>query len=228
MADAVLRRGQKCAKGHSMDPGWDQCPYCEAEQRSNQKTGEFRPVGSAERQRTRVDSGAPIPPQANRVTRTMSAPPGPAGQVADDTRRIVGVLVTYTWRREGELFAVRAGKNFIGRGQISSEPHHRDCDIQVPHDGEMSEEHALILCRQGGYEILDQATSNGTLLNGQALKANLGTDLPNYATIKTGATLWTFVRIEIPEGVEETPHRAEREPEPKGAAKKGSGDTTVG
>jgi FHA domain len=227
MADAVPRRGQKCAKGHSMDPGWDKCPYCEAEQKSNQKSGMSTPVESADRQRTRVDSGAPIPPQANRVTRTISAP-SPGGHVADDARRIVGVLVTYTWRREGELFAVRAGKNFIGRGQISSEPHHRDCDIQVPQDGEMSEEHALILCRQGGYEILDQATSNGTFLNSQALKANLGTDLPNYATIKTGATLWTFVRIDIPETVEETSHRAEREPEAKAAAKKSSGDTTVG
>jgi len=227
MAEAVRRQGRKCAKGHSMDPTWEQCPYCEAEQKSNQKSVGFGTVESADRQKTIV-SGVPAAPQGNRVTRTMSAPPGPAGKVADDTRRIVGVLVTYTWRREGELFAVRAGKNFIGRGQISSEPHHRDCDIQVPHDGEMSEEHALVLCRQGGYEVVDQATSNGTFLNGQALKANLGTDLPNYATLKTGATLWTFVRIEIPEGAEEAPHRAEREPEPKVAAKKGSGDTTVG
>ena len=227
MADA-LRRGRKCAKGHSMDPGWDRCPYCEAEQKSNQKSGLFAPVESADRQRTRVDSATPIPSQANRVTRTMSTPPNQGSYVADDTRRIVGVLVTYTWRREGELFPVRAGKNFVGRGQVSSEPHLRDCDIQVPQDGEMSEEHALILCRQGGYEILDQATSNGTFLNGQALKANLGTDLPNYATIKTGATLWTFIRIEVAEGAEETPPRAEREPEPKAAAKKSSGDTTVG
>ena len=112
------------------------------------------------------------------------------------TCRIVGVLATYTWRREGEIFPVRTGKNFIGRGQVTSEPDHRDCDIQIPQDSEMSEEHALILCRQGGCEILDQASSHGTFLNGQSLKANLGTDLPNNSTIRTGATLWTFVRIE--------------------------------
>ena len=32
------------------------------------------------------------------------------------------------------------------------------------------------------------------------LKANLGTDLPNYAEIKTGSTLWTFIKITAPAG----------------------------
>ena len=140
--------------------------------------------------------------------------------------RIVGVLVTYTWRREGELFPVRAGKNFIGRGQVSSEAHPRDCDIQVPQDSEMSEEHALILCRQGGYEILGSDLFQRHFFNDQPLKANLGTDLPNYATIKTGATLWTFIRIEVPKA-----RRTRRRSTGKlrrNRAKKDRGDTKVG
>jgi TIR domain/FHA domain len=110
------------------------------------------------------------------------------------TRRIAGVLVTYSWHGEGEIFPIREGKNFIGRGDISSEAEHRPCDVCIPQDNQMSAEHALILIRQGNYEILDQS-SNGTFLNGQMLKANQGTDLPNYAEIKTGSTLWTFVRF---------------------------------
>jgi hypothetical protein len=196
MADAMPRSGRKCAKGHSMDPSWETCPYCEAEQRSKQKTSGFEAVDSSERQRTRVGAVRPNPPEGNRLTRAMAEPIGHGGHVgAGETRRITGVLVTYTWRGEGEIHPIREGKNFIGSGIISSEADHRPCDVYVPQDNTMSSEHALILCRQGNYEILDQISSNGTFLNGQMLKANQGTDLPNYAEIKTGSTLWTFIWI---------------------------------
>src|SRR5262249_46110925 len=60
-------------------------------------------------------------------------------------RRIAGTLITYTWRAEGQLFVIREGKNFIGRGDISSEAVPRPCDIQIPQDLRLSGEHALIL-----------------------------------------------------------------------------------
>ena len=63
-----LRQGRKCAKGHSMDPNWEQCPYCEAEQKSNQKSVVFGAVESADRQeRGWIVRGIPAAPQANRV-----------------------------------------------------------------------------------------------------------------------------------------------------------------
>jgi len=198
MADAMPRAGRKCAKGHSMDPSWETCPYCEAEQRSKQRTSGFESVDSSERQRTRVGSIRPTQPETNRVTRTMAMPDQGGHVGAGETRRITGVLVSYTWRPEGEVFPIREGKNFVGSGDVSSEAHHRECDICVPQDNTMSAEHALILCRQGNYEILDQISSNGTFLNGQMLKANQGTDLPNYAEIKTGSTLWTFIKVKPP------------------------------
>lgn len=229
MEDAVRER--KCSKGlHSIDPTWDSCPYCDAEQRSKEKTSGLGTVGSSDRQRTRVGGPTPASPQANRVTKSMP-PSSDRGDHAGeaDTRRILGVLVTYTWNREGQMFPIREGKNFIGRGDISSDAHHRPCDVQIPHDREMSAEHALILCRQGAFEILDQAASNGTILNGKMLKANVGTELPTNAEIKTGATLWTFVKI--PQGPEEVPLRVEPPQQGREDAtvgKKGSGDTTVG
>lgn len=199
MADAMPRQGRKCAKGHLMDPSWEACPYCEAEQRSKQRTSGFETIDSSDRRETRVGAVRGNPSEGNRVTRAMSDPIGHGGHVgAGETRRITGVLVTYTWRGEGEIFACREGKNFIGSGDISSEAEHRRCDICIPQDDTMSAEHALILCRQGNYEILDQISSNGTFLNGQMLKANQGTDLPNYAEIKTGHTLWTFIQIKPP------------------------------
>jgi pSer/pThr/pTyr-binding forkhead associated (FHA) protein len=130
-------------------------------------------------------------------------------------------LVTYTWRGEGELFPIREGKNFIGSGDVSSEAYHRSCDVLVPQDNTMSAEHALILCRQGNYEIIDQISSNGTFLGGQMLRANQGTDLPNYAEIKTGSTLWTFIKVNPPPGeVSQPARKAPPEAPPAGGGDK--------
>jgi FHA domain len=199
MADVIPRPARRCAKGHPMDPNWQTCSYCDAEQKANQRSGGAPSPDSSERQRTVVGSPRPNPPEAHRVTRAMAGPAQPGGHVGTgDTRRLTGMLVTFSWRPEGEYFPVREGKNFIGSGDVSSEAVHRSCDIRIPQDNTMSSEHALILCRQGNYEILDQISSNGTFLAGQMLKANQGADLPNYSEIKTGSTLWTFIMIKAP------------------------------
>ena len=207
-----------------MDPNWETCSYCEAEQRANQRSVGTQSSDAAERQRTMVGAPRPAPPEAQRMTRAMGEPARPGGYVgAGETRRITGVLVTYSWRPDGEVFPVREGKNFIGSGDVSSEAVHRGCDIQIPHDNMMSSEHALILCRQGNYEILDQISSNGTFLGGQMLKANQGIDLPNYAEIKTGATSWTFIMVKASGSEVAQPARPA---EPATPAPR-SGDTTV-
>jgi len=132
---------------------------------------------------------------------------GAGGQGSEgDTRRIVGVLITHTWHPQGQLFPIREGRNFLGRGEISSEPVPRNCDVQIPQDAKMSAEHALILCRHGSYEIIDQETTNGTFLNGKLLRANESTALPNHAALQTGSTVWAFLTIEAPHTSEEVPH----------------------
>ncbi|HMH53514.1 MAG TPA: FHA domain-containing protein [Candidatus Acidoferrum sp.] len=223
MADANARP-VRCAKGHAMDPNWETCSYCEAEQRSNQRTTGAQE--SFDRQRTVIGSPRPNPPEPQRVTRAMGGP-GPAQPGAyagaGDTRRLAGLLITYTWLPQGQVFKILEGKNFIGSGNISSEADHRPCDILVD-DTTMSAEHALILCRQGNYEILDQISSNGTFLGTQMLKANQGTELPNYAEIKTGSTLWTFIMVKPPAGQAARPAPAAAQP-PAPSPKEG--DTVV-
>jgi len=200
---------------HALDPNWEVCPYCEAEQRAKQKS---RPEVIAPSRRERTIVGE-VPPQGGRrETKTMpsEAAGGAGGQGSEsDTRRIVGVLVTYTWRPQGQLFPIREGRNFLGRGEISSEPVPRDCDVQIPQDAKMSAEHALILCRHGSYEIIDQETTNGTFLNGTLLRANESTALPNHAALQTGSTVWTFLTIEAPhqEGVLPSPKPKDEEPD---------------
>lgn len=229
---------RKCPKGHVMDPNWDSCPYCEAQERSNQKTSaaEGRPTVVLDNApnnnvtgiRTVVGEMPPSPgvakgtpttvlDQAKRdnVTekRTMVGEmPPPSGDPetmvmpsdtysgptnhsqASDTRKIVGVLVSYSWVPGGQIFPVREGKNYIGKENSSGQ----NCDIQVPQDAKMSRVHALILCRAGNYEIIDQESSNGTFLNDEVLPSNLSVALENHAEFKTGSTLWTFIMIDSP------------------------------
>jgi hypothetical protein len=218
MAHAAFRSGRKCPKGHYIDPNWETCPYCGAEERARERSHGPAAAASPGGRRTTVGEVPPRGRGGRRETRVMApaAEPQPSGYVGEgDTRRIVGVLATYTWHPEGQLFPVREGKNFIGSGEISSEASHRGCDVQIPEDRRMSGEHALILCRHGAYEIIDQMSSNGTFLNGKLLKANDSTDIPNYGTIQTGSTVWTFIQIEAPRGEAPRPPISEPEPEPR-------------
>lgn len=184
---------------------------------AKQKTSRPDVVASSVGLRTTV--GEVLPGGGHRETKVMPgvAAPEPGGRFGEgDTRRILGVLITYTWRPEGELFPVREGKNFIGRDKINSDASHRSCDVQVPQDSRMSGEHALILCRHGRHDIIDQMSSNGTFLKGELLISNQSTELPSYAEIQTGSTVWTFVKIEAPlVSVEEPPPTGPKDEPPK-------------
>src|ERR1035438_6691929 len=113
---------RRCEAGHWMDPNWIECPYCRAERSVRVRTTGFK---------TRVDH---------------SADPEHAG--GDEARRITGVLVTFTWRREGQLFPLYEGKNRIGSGRAAD----RRCDVQISTDPTLSREHALIRCLGDDYE----------------------------------------------------------------------------
>jgi hypothetical protein len=208
-----------------MDPNWEKCPRCEAEEKAQTQSVRFRVVGASGDRGTRV--GEVFKDSERRDTKVMpSKSSGLGGHVgAGEMRRIVGVLITYTWHPEGELFPVREGKNFIGSGQVSSDPSHPDCYPKIEQDVRMSSEHALILCRHGKYEIIDQTSSNGTFLNDEMLMSNKATELSDYAEIKTGNTLWTFIKIKPPGTY--TSVLPAKEPETAPRADENSKDTIV-
>lgn len=209
--------GRRCEAGHVMDPSWESCPYCDAEKRSKEQTQEVPHVSlnAASGRKTRVGEGAAG--AGRRETKAMpSGPPSPpGGQTGESgTRRIVGVLITYTWRPEGQLFPIREGKNFIGADKVSSDASHRPCDICITSDPKLSAEHALILCRHGRYDLCDQKSSNGTFVNNELVPMP-GIELPNYAQIKTGSTVWTFIKIAaapVSQTVSPSPGTPEEEP----------------
>jgi hypothetical protein len=199
MGSSEDRTPRECPKGHNIDPNWVECPYCKAEERARQKSSPPEAGAAPDDRRTRVGEVQEM--EDRRQTRTMSVggerrAEGHLG--VGDTRRIVGFIITYSWKPQGIAFFVREGKNFIGSGKVTSDASHPDCDVIIREDQRMSSEHALILCRRGQFEIMDQASSNGTLLNGKSLLANQSVELSNGALIETGDTLWRFVMVEPP------------------------------
>ena len=101
-------------------------------------------------------------------------------------RRVVGVLVTYTWKPEGQVFAVREGRNLIGRGA--------ECEICVPEDNALSNVNTHITYRKS-FVVGDMVSMSGTDVNGHPIEEQF-VPLPNYSTIRTGSTQWTFIVID--------------------------------
>ncbi|HME38788.1 MAG TPA: FHA domain-containing protein [Steroidobacteraceae bacterium] len=160
--------GRRCEAGHAMDPSWTRCPYCEALKNARDQSP---------RPRTRLDH-----------------PEDPESPERADGRRLTGVLVTFSWRREGELFPLFEGKNLIGSGGTAAD---RRCDVRITKDSTLSREHALIRCLGDGYEIFDQKSENGTFMDDEPVPVH-GMPLPDRSRIKTGATVWTFISIKSP------------------------------
>jgi FHA domain len=110
---------------------------------------------------------------------------GPAAPRVQE-RKVIGVLVTYSWKPEGQVFPVREGRNLIGRGE--------ECDIRVPEDPMLSQVNSHITFRQN-FVVGDMVSMSGTDLNGDPVEEQFR-QLGNYAQIRTGSTHWTFVIID--------------------------------
>lgn len=204
-----------CPRGHLIDPTWTDCPYCRAEEASPNVAAALeppvRPKTVVEGQNAFADQPAmavpapppPPPPVAapplpfadpgvaasqRRKTEFMPVSPGqaPTEPRPGPERRIVGVLVTYSWKPDGQLFPVREGRNLIGRGA--------ECEISVPEDSTLSNVNSHITYRKN-FIIGDMVSMSGTYLNDRPIEEQF-VPLPNYARIRTGSTLWTFISIQ--------------------------------
>jgi Inner membrane component of T3SS, cytoplasmic domain/Double zinc ribbon len=203
-----------CPAGkHPMDPGWETCPYCNASGQGDAQASSRPglplppPLPGSQRRATVAEGGTParLPTVPENDTRPRVPPPpaSAAGQgrqrtvfanepaaespvVEPGLRRIVAVLVTYTWRADGQIFPVREGRNYVGSAT--------DCEISLTSDPQMSARHSTIVYRGKDYWIDDEKSMNGTLVNGEMIeeKRRLG----DHSVIKTGATTWHFVVLQ--------------------------------
>ena len=198
--DSTGTSARVCERGHPMDPNWKTCSYCEAEARVSQRTARLPESENLELNKpTKGDNN-----MARATTQIGGEGSDETGGTTtfDDTsaddvtprrrepstheRKITGILVTFTWRFQGELFVLYEGRNVIGSGP--------SCDVQIVTDPTMSGEHALILCRAGRDELHDMLSTNGTFLDEQYV-ARDGADLTDGAMIKTGGTVFEFRKI---------------------------------
>jgi hypothetical protein len=101
----------------------------------------------------------------------------------------VGVLITYSWHEQGQVFPVLEGRNLIGRDPSQS-------DICIPQDATLSAVNSFITYR-GQFIIGDKVSMSGTDVDGKAIVTEF-VPLRNYASIRTGSTHWTFVAIQPP------------------------------
>ena len=140
-----------------------------------------------------LPSSAPVAPGGARRGNTVYMPPPATGAATGEApaprlaqRRIVGILVTYSWKPDGQVFPVREGRNLIGRGE--------ECDIRIADDPMLSQVNSHITFRRN-FVVGDMVSMGGTDLDGQAVEEQFRA-LGNYARIRTGSTHWTFVMLE--------------------------------
>jgi hypothetical protein len=174
-----------CPAGlHTMDPTWTECAYCRAEGLLG------NPASATPRRPTEIENN-PGPSEGSVAQRGKTqfrdpALPTPQGGPSTAGRKIVGILITYSWRPDGQLFAVREGRNLIGRDP-------EKCEIAIPDDQTLSAVNSHITFRKS-FVIGDNVSMSGTDLDGEPIEEQFK-PLGNYATIRTGSTHWTFIAV---------------------------------
>jgi len=197
-----------CPAGlHLMGSTWTECAYCKTAGNDPAPVGAAKahetlyepPRSGGQRAPTEVEGGAaradfsrqpPPPPRPvpggkpNRET-VIFNPQG--GSAPANSRRIVALLITYTWKPEGEIFPIYEGRNLIGRKE--------KLEVSLPQDDKLSGENSFIMAYPTKFVLGDSVSQNGTDLNGQPVEVGQAPALSNYSTLRTGATHWTFIMI---------------------------------
>lgn len=196
---------KKCANGHLYDPSiyGENCPFCPSQTKStkvntsydgegtvvldNDTSGRTRPVGG-DTQKTvpmfESDGGGQT------VIRHVGG--NATGHTGiSENRRLVGLLVSYSDKPEGEVYKVYEGRTTIGRD--------RTCDIPFPGDSHMSSKHLLIqyVEAKGAFRAqeYDKGSANGTYVNGKVYVLGDVIDLKNNDIIIVGGTKFIFIAI---------------------------------
>ena len=233
MATRASTHGRQCERNpdHWLDPTWDTCPYCEAEERAKKRshTNHSSAASGAKRSHTNQPSSASGSKRKSTLVSSSYQAPRKVTKVMPDRgsprdnrpppgrgKRVVAGLFTndVPYSPEGHIFEIFEGRNYIGAGNIASEAPERPCDILIEEDQQMSSEHALIRYVQGTFEIVDKETTNGTFVNGNLIPTLQGHQLENYDKIKTGKTNWTLIIIAPKETTGEPPAAKPAPPEP--------------
>ncbi len=194
---------KRCENGHFIDESWDLCPYCPAEENepeipivrpSRFGSQEARPTSPPEPRRPpavplppppivpRRETTAPVQPPP--MERTVAAPK--ISTEAPASRYVVGWLVGLSGAVRGESFAVRIGRNVLGRDKRS--------DIVV-NDDQASSHHADLVFRpeERRFILMDHNSTNGTYVNEVEIEPRR--DLVTKDIIRIGSLRFLFMPL---------------------------------
>ncbi|HEX3582539.1 MAG TPA: FHA domain-containing protein [Thermoanaerobaculia bacterium] len=192
---------KRCENGHFIDESWDLCPYC-PQDAADADVPIVRPARVQEAQpRTAVPSAPAraLPPPTPLIPRRDTANGHAAMPIertiaiqkiaADDlqpARYVVGWLVGLNGSARGESYAVRMGKNVIGRDRRS--------DIVV-NDDQASSHHADLVFRpeERRFILMDHNSTNGTYVNESEIEPRR--DLSDRDVVRIGSHRFLFVPL---------------------------------
>ena len=188
---------KQCEKNHFYKESLDECPYCpkgtvgevpetvktsilDDNQDNSTKTVVFGGETPKEEKTTKKN----FDPNRTIVTPTkVSDDSEKSDEVQISKRKLRGWLVTFDIEEFGTDYKIFEGRNLIGKKST--------CDITVL-DNEVSSEHAVILFRKDKFEISDQMSTNGTVVNGELLESHKPNVLVDGDEIVVGKTSLLF------------------------------------
>ena len=133
------------------------------------------PFGSGPAGAPRSPGPSPAMPAAAGGRPKTQLDEGPPRSVAPSVTRIVGWLVSFDFNQTGQAYDLRAGRTRVGSS--------RDNDISLFFDQKASGLHATLIWRDGKCAVKDDASTNGTKVNGNDI--GIGAVQP----LKTGDSL---------------------------------------
>ncbi len=190
-----------CPNGHKYDSSiyGDNCPFCPSDADKTKVSsgleinlgyeGKTHVVGKEDsndgltRPMTNPSFEQNEPEEGGTVIRVVNS----VGNSSNASRKLVGLLVSYSEKEMGEVYKIFEGRNYIGRSKQN--------DIQIESDKNMSSKHLMILYREAEniFWAIDQDSSNGTYINGEFASDKIA--LKTNDVIIIGATKFTFLAI---------------------------------
>jgi hypothetical protein len=194
---------KRCENGHFIDESWDLCPYCPAEN-AESDVPVVRPTrfGAGEPSRPAAVPPEPIrrptavpPPTMNRPAAAVAVEAEPVERtmavqkldpLAQPKRYVVGWLIGLNGIARGESFAVRIGRNVLGRDRRS--------DIVV-NDDQASSHHADLVFRpeERRFILMDHNSTNGTYVNDAEIEPRR--DLAPKDIVRVGSHKYLFMPL---------------------------------
>ena len=187
---------KQCQKNHFYKEDLDECPYCPGGTVADAQDGTKTAILGNDDNSTKTvvfgnqkSENIDAPKKDFDPTRTIVTPSKSSDdseksdEVQISKRKLRGWLVTFDIEEFGTDYKIFEGRNLIGKKST--------CDITVL-DNEVSSVHAVILFRKDKFEISDQMSTNGTVLNGELLESHKPNVLVDGDEIVVGKTSLLF------------------------------------